>query len=380
MKPQSNSPDAPSKILFTPGPLTTSPTVKQAMLHDLGSRDDEFISLVLDVRRRLLAIGGVGEPDYTAVLMPGSGTFGVEAVLSSALPRDAHLMVLVNGAYGRRMVDMASVLNITHDPLIYPEHAAINPNEVDAYLTMDPTITDVAVVHCETTSGLVNPIREIGAVVKHHQCRYIVDAMSSFGGLPFQVDDCGIDYLISSANKCIQGVPGFSFVLARREELLDTRGYARTLSLDLFAQWQELESSGQFRFTPPTHVVLAFHQALLELEAEGGVARRALRYGANQRVLVEGMRRLGFETYLPAELQGPIITSFRYPRHPRFDFRAFYESLSAQGFVIYPGKVSRVDCFRIGSIGDITPDDVHGLLAAVETTLAELGISMRETA
>jgi 2-aminoethylphosphonate-pyruvate transaminase len=369
-----------TKILFTPGPLTTSAMVKRAMLRDLGSRDDEFIERVRDIRRRLLAIGHVAEPEYTAVIMQGSGTFGVESVLSSTLPRDAHLMVVVNGAYGRRMVDIASVLNINHDALVYPEHARVIPAEVGEHLGADPTITDVAVVHCETTSGLLNPVMEIGAVVKQYGRRYIVDAMSSFGGIPMNVADSGIDYLISSANKCIQGVPGFSFVLARRSELIDTRGYARSLSLDLFSQWQELERSGQFRFTPPTHVLLAFHRALLELEAEGGVAMRALRFAANQRDLVEGMHHLGFKTYLSPENQSQIITSFRYPRHVNFSFRAFYEALSAKGYVIYPGKVSNVDCFRIGTIGDIGRADVSGLLVAIQTTLAEMGVSMRETA
>lgn len=352
------------KVLFTPGPLTTSRTVKQAMLRDLGSRDFDFIETVRDIRERLAALTGHADR-FTTVLMQGSGTFSVEAVLSSCVPPDGKVLVAVNGAYGKRMVQMLQALRIAHTVVESPEDRYPDLHEVERALNAAPAIALVAVVHCETTTGIVNPIAEIGRLARAANARYFVDAMSSFGAIPIDFEACCIDYLVSSANKCIEGVPGFGFALARRDALQQTKGYARSLSLDLFAQWQGLEENGQFRFTPPTHALLAFRQALVELEDEGGVEGRAGRYRRNHEVLVDGMRELGFEAYLPRERQGYIITSFRYPRNWRFDFEAFYRRLNEMGYVIYPGKVSNADCFRIGNIGRIFESDVRDLLRAI---------------
>jgi 2-aminoethylphosphonate-pyruvate transaminase len=243
-------------------------------------------------------------------------------------------------------------------------------------LDHDPAITHVGAVHCETTTGLFNPIRELGKVAAGRGKVFMVDAMSSFGAVPIPAADWDIDYLVSSSNKCIEGVPGFSFVLARRSALEQINGYARSLSLNLLAQWRGLEADGQFRFTPPTHAMLAFRQALAELEAEGGVAGRAERYRHNHETLIAGMRKLGFLEYLRPEDQGYIITSFRYPDHPNFDFNRFYEILNTKGFVIYPGKVSDAACFRIGTIGRIFSGDVLALLAAIRETLTEMEVTL----
>jgi 2-aminoethylphosphonate-pyruvate transaminase len=364
------------KALFTPGPLSTSRTVKQAMLRDLGSRDDEFVEVVRDVRRRLVTLTGADPSRYTAILMQGSGTFGIEAVIGSAVLRQGRLAVLINGAYGERMARIARALSIESAELASCENRPVDPDEVDALLAKDERVTHVAVVHCETTTGLMNPVEEIGAVVARHERALIVDAMSSFGACPIALGGWGIDYLISSANKCIEGVPGFSFVLARKEALLSSRGHARSVSLDLLAQYEGLEQDGQFRFTPPTHVILAFHQALLELEQEGGVAGRAERYRRNHRLTLEGMSALGFQAYLEPELQGYIITSFRYPKHPGFDFPTFYRLLSDRGQIIYPGKLTHADCFRIGHIGRLDAGDVQGLLNAVRDVMAEMNITL----
>ena len=364
------------KLLFTPGPLTTSATVKQAMLRDLGSRDFEFLAVVRDIRRRLLSLAGVSSPEYEAVPMQGSGTFALESVIGSVIPPAGKILIAVNGAYGRRLVQIASALKIANAAIEWEEHQPADTIEIERVLASDPSFTHAAVVHCETSTGIINPVGEIGAVVRRHGRCYIVDAMSSFGGIPLNVSKCAIDYLISSANKCIEGVPGFSFILARREALLSTAGFARSLSLDLLAQWKGLENNGQFRFTPPTHTLLAFHQALKELEEEGGVEKRAARYRSNCEILLRGMRELGFEEYLRPELQGYIITSFRYPRHPQFKFETFYERLNEKGYVIYPGKTSKADCFRIGNIGHIFPDDIRELLIAVRQTLNEMGVEL----
>lgn len=232
----------------------------------------------------------------------------------------------------------------------------------------------MGVVHCETTSGIINPIAEIGALARRYNKVYFVDAMSSFGAIPTDIAATQIDFLVSSANKCIEGVPGFSFAIARREQLLAAEGFARSLSLDLLAQWRGLEKNGQFRFTPPTHALLAFRQALHELAMEGGVNGRYQRYQQNHTLLVNGMRQLGFDEFLPPEKQGPIITSFYYPAHPSFAFERFYSLLNERDVVIYPGKVSQADCFRIGNIGRIFPADIHHLLAAIREVLEQMGI------
>jgi len=270
-------PDLPGwkdKILFTPGPLTTSRTVKQAMLRDLGSRDYEFIALVKDIRQKLVKLAHGSADQYTAILMQGSGTFGLEAVVSSTVGAKGKLLVIINGAYGKRLAKIASLLKIETVTLECSENKTPDLEQIKSTLKANPKITNVAVVHCETTTGIINPIKEIGSIVKNAGVKYFVDAMSSFGAVPINMVECNIDYLVSSANKCIEGVPGFSFILAKLSSLKETTGYARSLSLDLLSQYFGFEKNGQFRFTPPTHALIAFHQALAELEAEGGVKGR----------------------------------------------------------------------------------------------------------
>ncbi len=370
-------PGSKDKMLFTPGPLTTSQTVKQAMLRDLGSRDFEFIGLVKEIRQKLVEVGQADQSEYTTVIMQGSGTFGLEAVVSSTVPPDGKLLVLINGAYGSRIAKIASILKIDTVKLNCPENTTPNLQEIEDILQADAQITNVSVVHCETTTGIVNPIEEIGSIVAKYGARYFVDAMSSFGAVPVNLAKCNIDYLVSSANKCIEGVPGFSFVLCKLSSLQQTAGYARSLSLDLLDQYRGLERNGQFRFTPPTHALVAFRQALAELEAEGGVPGRAKRYRTNYETLIAGMRRMGFKEYLKPEDQGYIITSFLYPDDRNFVFETFYESLNQKGYVIYPGKVSDADCFRIGNIGRIFEPDVRALLAAIRETIQEMGVKLK---
>jgi 2-aminoethylphosphonate-pyruvate transaminase len=311
--------------------------------------------VVREIRSRLLAFAGLN--DYECILMQGSGTFSIEAVLGSAIPPDGKVLILANGAYGKRMARIAEVLGLAHSVLEYPEQSPTDAREVEHALSHDAAVTHVAMVHSETTSGLVNDIQAVGEITARLQKKFIVDAMSSFGGIVTDWRGVNADYIISSANKCIEGVPGFGFVLAKRDSLLELGKWARSLALDLFAQWQGLEGDGQFRFTPPTHALLAFHQALLELEAEGGVTARAARYRANYETLVAGTRALGLREYLPPEQQGHIIVSFVYPDDPRFVFQDFYARLNEMGYVIYPGKVGNANCFRVGCIGRLFPRD-----------------------
>ena len=377
MNPESSLPAARDALLFTPGPLTTSLSVKLAMLRDAGSWHSDFNDVVARVRDRLLALAGVSrEMGWEVIPLQGSGTFGVEAVFQTCVPSYGKVVVLANGAYGERMVQMLKHARIAHTVLRTAENIPNNVEALATCLANDAAITHVACVHCETTTGILNPIEDLGGVAKLHGKVFVVDAMSSFGGMPIDFEACGIDFLISSANKCIEGVPGFSFVFARRELLFACEGWARSLSLDLLGQLKALEKNGQFRYTPPTHVMLAFDQALNELEAEGGIAARAGRYRSNHDTLMEGMTGLGFQSYLEPEVQSAIITSFIYPEDSRFDFAEFYRLVAERGFILYPGKISQCDTFRIGNIGRLTSADMRQVVLAIREVIGEMGVSL----
>ena len=354
-------------LLLTPGPLTTSETVKEAMMSDWCTWDEDYnVGIVEVIRKELVELASSRPEEYTAVLMQGSGSFCVEATLGSVVRPEDHLLVAANGAYGKRMGVIADYYHLNYHLMKFEETQQVDPRAVDAYLNEHSEVTHVSVVHCETTTGVLNPLEAIAEVVKKHDKVLIVDAMSSFGGVPIDMATLGIDFMISSANKCIQGVPGFGFILARRSLLERCKGVARSLSLDLYDQWETMEKGhGKWRFTSPTHVVRAFMQALKELKAEGGIAARHARYCENHRTLVEGIRSLGFKTLLSAEEQSPVIPSFYYPTAD-FVFKDFSHNLKAKGFVIYPGKISQAVTFRIGNIGDVFPADFVRLTEAVK--------------
>lgn len=377
----SSLPTPKDKLLYTPGPLTTSLAVKQAMLHDAGSWHWEFNGKVKAIREKLLAIAGVSRAQgWETVLLQGSGTFGVESIFLTGVPPDGKVAVLSNGAYGERMVLMLQHARIPHIVLRTPENVPGDAAALDALLTLDPAITHVAAVHCETTTGILNPIDALGAVTRRHGRIYVVDAMSSFGAYPIDFEVCGIDYLVSSANKCIEGVPGFSFVLCRRAVLLATEGWARSLSMNLLDQLKGFDKNGQFRYTPPTHALLAFEQALAELDIEGGPAGRAARYQDNHQTLVAGMRSIGLVPYLDPSVQSHIITSFIYPAHPAFNWSDFYARVAGKGFLLYPGKISQADTFRIGNIGRLFANDMRAVVYAIREALVEMGVPVTPAA
>jgi len=368
-------PSGKDKPLFTPGPLTTSATVKEAMLSDLGSRDTAFIQAVREIRSGLLALAGVSqESGWEAVLVQGSGTFSVESVLSSSIPADGGLLVARNGAYGSRIATIARCHGVAVVEVVAGEGEPVDPAAIEVALTEHPELTHLAVVHCETTSGVLNPVEAVGALAAARGVTYFVDSMSAFGAVPIDLEACHVDFLVSSANKCIEGVPGFGFALCRRAALDACEGRARSISLDLHAQWAGLEANGQFRFTPPTHALLAFHRALAELEEEGGVGGRQARYQANHARILAGIKELGLIPYVPEEHQCWIITSVRYPESEAFSFEGLYDRLNERGFVIYPGKVTDADCFRIGNIGRLFVEDMDALLVALRETLEEMGV------
>ncbi len=364
-----NLPENPY-LLLTPGPLSTTQSVKAAMLQDWCTWDDDYNRIVQEIREQLVKLASSDPSAYTAVLMQGSGTYCVESVLQTAVPRNGKLLVLANGAYGDRIALIARRVGIPQLVQDSGETGPPDPVLLEQMLADDPSITHVAVVHCETTTGMCNPVAEIGKIVKSFRRIFIVDAMSSFGGIPMEMEEIGADYLVSSANKCIQGVPGFGFIIARKAELARTEGNARSLSMDAYDQWRVMEEKkGKWRFTSPTHTVRAFAQALKELESEGGVKHRHERYQKNHRILVSGMRELGFETLLPDHHQSPIITAFYSPAASAYRFERFYAALKEQCFVIYPGKVTSAETFRIGNIGNVFPVDMRRLLQAVEKSI-----------
>ncbi|MEO2508713.1 2-aminoethylphosphonate--pyruvate transaminase [Clostridium paraputrificum] len=354
-------------ILLTPGPLSTSKRVRAALLKDWCTWDSEYNNMIQDIRSMLLRVARCSEDTYTSVLMQGSGSFSVESVIGTSIGENDKLLIIANGAYGKRMNDIAKVLKIDYKFVETSEKEQYSVEALEEILKKDNEITHVSFVHCETTTGILNPLEDLAKVVKAYNKTLIVDAMSSFGGVKIDVEGLGIDFLISSANKCIQGVPGFGFVIAKKESLMKTKGQAKSLSLDLYDQWNTMEKdNGKWRFTSPTHVTHAFYEALKELEDEGGVDKRYERYNSMQKSLVEGMKRMGFRIYVKEEYHSPIITTFLYPENRTFEFKSFYNFLKTKGFVIYPGKLSDEDTFRIGNIGDITLSDIERLLEAIK--------------
>lgn len=362
--------------LLTPGPLTTSPATKAAMLRDWGSWDDDFNSVTADVRTQLLAMAEAASDEYACVPMQGSGTFAVESALACVTDPHGKVLVLMNGAYGKRAAQLLDTMGRSYITLDKGDYLPSQPEEVAALLLQEPDITAVFLVHCETSSGILNPLEGIADVVHAYGKMLIVDAMSSFGGVPISLKQTPIDVLVSSANKCIEGVPGFGFVIIRQTLLAAGNGRAHSLSLDLYAQWEYMERTGQWRFTPPTHTVAAFQAALLQHCEEGGVQGRCARYTRNRDALVEGMRALGFSTLLEDRWLSPIIITFLSPTDPAFEFKAFYAGLKARGFLIYPGKLTEVESFRIGCIGQLDTMVIAQLLSAIQDALAEMGVSL----
>ncbi|MEM6634671.1 MAG: 2-aminoethylphosphonate--pyruvate transaminase [Pseudomonadota bacterium] len=363
-----------SPYLLTPGPLTTAHVVKEAMLKDWGSWDDDFRAMTRTLRQRLLALLGPNSAAYDCVPMQGSGSFLVEAMLGSFVPRDGKVLVLANGAYGLRAAKTLNYIGRAYELLDKGDYLPPRGAEVAAILDADPSITHVMAIHCETSSGIENPIEEIAAATRAAGRKLLIDSMSAFGALPLDPDALGCAAFVSSANKCIEGVPGFGFVIATKTEILAAEGNAHSLSLDVFGQWQTMEQSGQWRFTPPTHTVAAFLTAL-ELHAdEGGTPGRLARYVQNRDIVVRGMRALGFETLLDDRWLSPIIVTFFCPVDPAFSFDGFYAAMKRRGFIIYPGKLTVVASFRIGCIGRMDGTIMAQVVEAAGDALKELGV------
>jgi 2-aminoethylphosphonate-pyruvate transaminase len=356
------------QILLTPGPLTTRVETRRAMLRDWGSRDPAFVALTAEMRARLLAVAH-GEPTHVCVPLQGSGTFIVEAAIATLVRPEDKLLVLANGAYGERIATIAQRMGRPLEVLRWPEDRPVEARRLAEALRADPGLTQVALVHCETTTGLLNPLAEVAEVVAAAGRRLLLDAMSSFGAIGIDLRAVPATAVMASSNKCLEGVPGIGFALIERTILAGCAGVSPSVSLDLHDQWRGLEKDGQWRFTPPVQVVAALVEALRQLEAEGGPPARLARYGENRRTLLSGMRRLGFRPFLEESVQAPVIVTFRMPdRRPPIRFASFYDALAARGFLIYPGKLTQAETFRIGCIGALDREDFERLLVAVAET------------
>ena len=358
-----------TKKLLTPGPLTTSLSTKEAMLHDWGSRDKIFIDLNHSIRKSLVQLID-GEDAYQCVPMQGSGTFAVESMIGSLTSKNAKILILINGAYGHRMKKMCDYLNRSCITYEVAEDKTHDLNEVEKIIDSNTYLTHVLAVYCETTSGILNPIQKIADLIERKNLSLFIDAMSAFGALPLSSKNLKFDAVAASSNKCLEGVPGVGFILVKNNIIENAKDNCHSLSLDLYDQWQAMEKNKQWRFTPPTHVLAAFYQAIKEHEKEGGIHGRYKRYSNNCKIICNGMREIGFKQLLPSELQAPIIITFMQPKN--FDFAKFYEALSQKDFLIYPGKLTVANTFRIGCIGNLNEQDMHDTIDAIKEVLNEL--------
>ena len=358
--------------LLTPGPLTISLRTKQSMLRDWGSWDVDFNNITARVRTRLLDIVHA-TGTHECVPLQGSGTFGVEAAIGTLVPRNGgHVLVPQNGAYCQRITRMCRILGRKVTNIDYAEDQPVAAADIDRALKADPSITHVALVHCETSTGILNPLKEIAEVIARHGRGLIIDAMSSFGALEIDARSSVFDAVIAASGKCLEGPPGMSFIIARRSALERCEGNCHSLALDLYDQWVYMQKTTQWRYTPPTHVVAAFDSAIEQYLAEGGRAARGARYADNCRTLLEGMQTLGLRSFLPAAIQAPIIVTFYAPEHPRYEFKSFYNAVKARGYILYPGKLTTVETFRVGCMGQLGEKGMGGVLAAVSAVLAEM--------
>ena len=361
-------------VLLTPGPLTTSLRTKLAMLKDWGSWDSDFIAITARVRQSLLDIVH-GHDSHVVVPLQGSGTFSVEAAVATVVPRDGHVLVLDNGAYCKRAAKLTHLMGRRTTVVPFAEDAAISPEVLQTHLLADKSITHVVMIHCETGAGVLNPLQAVADVCHAHGKGLIVDAMSSFAALEIDARKVHFDALIAASGKCLEGVPGMGFVFIRKAILPQCEGNNCSLAMDLYDQYIYMEKTGQWRFTPPTHVLVALNEAIAQFEEEGGQIARLKRYQSNCRTLVEGMATLGFKPFLDPAIQAPIIVTFHAPADPRYQFKTFYDIAKKNGFILYPGKLTQVETFRVGCIGAIGPAEMAQAVHAVALTLKEMGIA-----
>ena len=362
------------KILLTPGPLTTTLRTKLAMLRDWGSWDADFNAVTASVRRSLLAVIH-GQDSHVVVPLQGSGTFSVEAAVATLVPRDGHVLVLDNGAYCKRAARLTTLMGRRCTVMGFDDAVQVSPAALAERLHSDRTITHVVMIHCETGAGVLNPLQAVSDVCAANGKGLIVDAMSSFGAIEIDARKTRFDALVAASGKCLEGVPGMGFVFIRKTLLDECAGRSQSLAMDLHDQYVYMEKTTQWRFTPPTHVVVALAEAIAQFEAQGGQPARLARYTRNYQTLITGMKKLGFQPFLDPAIQAPIIVTFHAPADSKYDFKTFYAAARARGFILYPGKLTQIETFRVGCIGAIGPDEMEQAVHAMGLALQDMGIA-----
>ncbi len=353
-----------SPLLFTPGPLTTSLDTKKSMLVDMGSWDDDFNKVTSIIRSKVIKVVN-GNKSYTCVPLQGSGSFGIEAMIINFISKKDKILILINGSYGERIKKICDYHKIKNIPFVWKENEELDIKKLQKKLQSDKSIKNLAFVHCETSTGIINPINEVNNLCKKLNVNLFIDAMSTFGALTIDSNKIKFKALVASSNKCIEGVPGISFCISRTNDLIKSKGNSDNLCMDLYDQWKYMKETGRWRYTPPTHVVIAFLQALKEFEKEGGLKKRYQKYKKNRDVLIKEMNNIGFKCLLEDRLQSPIIVTFISPKDKKFIFSKFYKFLKLNNFIIYPGKMTNIETFRIGCIGQIKPNDIKNLVKSI---------------
>ncbi|NLL91133.1 MAG: 2-aminoethylphosphonate--pyruvate transaminase [Ruminococcaceae bacterium] len=347
--------------LLTPGPLSTRQSVKYAMLTDHCTWDEEYKDITTSVINDITQISA--NDDYSTILLQGSGTYAVEAMIDSLCKKNEKILFLVNGEYGKRMLVIADKLCKNYDYLEFDMTQPIDVKTLEDKLNIDRDIDVIVFVHCETTTGIINPLEDLVKLSKSYGKKVLVDAMSSFAAYDIDMPGLDIDALAASSNKCLEGLPGLAFVIVKKELIAKCSGNSSSHSLDLFDQYQCFHNNGgKFRFTSPTNVLLALRQAIDEYKKEGGLPARKKRYMKNHEILTSGLEKLGFRSIIAPEYQSYIITTFELGN---LDFIKLYDALKSKGFVIYPGKLTSMPTFRLGNIGDIYPEDIVALVDAI---------------
>jgi len=366
--------DPADPLLLTPGPVSVSRTVKEVMLRDRPAGDVEFTGDIAHARSYLVEVIN-GKGAYTAVPVPGSATYANEAMIATLVPSGGKVLIHSNGVYGDRLVEICAHRHVPHVVLRTQPFTPATAAQFEAAIEADPAITHVLVVHCETSTGVLNPLEPVAAVCRKHSKALLVDAVASYGAVPIDARALGVQAITLSSNKCMQGVPGVGWAVVQNHALESAKGNADILTLDLWDQNQHMERTGLFRFTPPTQVVSAFAQACREHAEEGGTEGRLERYRRNWQRLVSGMRQMGFETVVPDNFASPIVATFREPEHPAFSFQKLFEGMKKRGFIIFPGRLALAGTFRIACMGTVTEDDIAEAMDAVAETMAEMGVT-----
>jgi 2-aminoethylphosphonate-pyruvate transaminase len=366
--------DPANPLLLTPGPVSTSRSTKEVMLRDRASGGGDFQGDLSFAREYLVKIVQ-GQGNYTAIPLPGSATYANEAVISGIVPDGGKLLIHTNGVYGDRLIEIAAHLGKSHAVIRTPPFVPPTAAQFAQAIEADAAITHVFVVHCETSTGILNPIDEIASVCQRYAKGLLIDTVASFGAIDLDARTLRFDALTISSNKCMQGVPGIGWAVVQKQVLENAKGTCPSLALDLWDQNQHMDRTKSFRFTPPTQILAAFAQACREHEAEGGAEARLARYMRNWRRLVDGMRQLGFTTVVPDAYASPIVATFHNPEHPAFSFDALFEGMKRRGFIIFPGRLALANTFRIGCMGDVTEADMAEAIQAVAETMAEMGVT-----